>query len=377
MPPIPPIRLEPLHRSLKHPFPRPLGGSRPVLLLALAAVIVLALYEAQQPVAPRKPVTRPMLSNMVSTKNGARRLSEHEKRLQEELRKYQEEQARQKEQEKEEKPKPVDLGPVPEGHVRVAAVQVHSDFGKPESNCRRLTPYIRRAVKEGARIVVLPELALHGFGNMNKEIYWSNGKPAGPDHVDARPTAETLDGPSLAYFKALAKELAIYLTVPFMEKSGDALFSAVTLLDPEGKALMHYRKRQPWSPGDDRWLKRGTGKAPVTRTPFGRLGLMISYDLPQALPELSQAKADILLWSAAFHGEHVESYFRGKAFRERIRSAGLHTVVANWTYLPTPPPPLYHGIGHSRIIGPEGRTMAKATTNEREMLVIKDIPIRK
>ena len=107
MPAIPPIRIEPLHRSLKHPFPRPRGGVTPVLLLGLLGLVALGLYEMYHPRAPRKKVTRPMLSAMVANKPGTDRLSEYEKHLKEELRKYQEEQARLRQLIRAAKPAPV------------------------------------------------------------------------------------------------------------------------------------------------------------------------------------------------------------------------------------------------------------------------------
>ncbi len=370
---IPPISLEPLHRSIKDPCARPVHGV--ALILVIACLVLVGLFAGtEENDLPEVPQVLPPLRPTGAERGGggSRPLTRHEieerERI-EKIRKQIKEEALSRPAPEE--PEKVDLGPVPAGHVRVAVVQFFPEFGKPDRNRERVRVYIERAAEEGAKIVVLPEASLPGYAKMNEEVFWCSGKPEDEDHVDVQAFAETRSGEHVRFMTDLAKRLGIYLTVPFIEKAGDKLHSTVMLIDPSGNAAAIYRKRQAWKPGDGKWLSPGKAPSPVVATPFGRIGLTMTYDFPQSVSELVQGRADVVLWSATFSGKNFETLFRSNAFRDRVTKAGFSLALANWTYLPTP---WWEGHGHSRIMHRQGRTLAQAADNDREMLVIQDLP---
>lgn len=373
---IPPINLEPLHRAMKHPFPRPVNGIAWILILLVAGAIAGAnLTERYAPVKDR------VIDIGEAVKQRAPVLSPHERRLREAMAKLGQEDSSGSETGTEnavEPPRKVDLGLVPEGHVRVAAVQFYPLFGHTEHNRKRLEPYIRRAAKEGAKIVVLPEAAVTGYAEMNEEITWLNRAPETPrekdDHKDLTSVAEPADGASVTFFAPIADELDIYLTVPFIESSEAGYSSTVILLDPEGKPALHYRKLQPVPAYEKNWAVPGDRGAPVVQTPYGRVGVMIGYDGPKAVPQLAEEKADILLWCAAFRGDNqkLRAHLVMKVLAEKHHFA---TILANWTYRDA----WWNGHGFSRVVSAEGKLLNRASdpTEEtlQEELVVADLKI--
>ena len=120
-----------------------------------------------------------------------------------------------------------------------------------------LTRLIRRAAKQGAKIIVLPEIAVSGYMSGDLKKTWQmNGWPVstGLQGVDPSAVAESVPGPSTKVFGKLADKLDIYLTVPLLEVDGKTgkYYNTSVLLGPDGGILIHYRKRDPWP-----WAEQG------------------------------------------------------------------------------------------------------------------------
>jgi predicted amidohydrolase len=99
--------------------------------------------------------------------------------------------------------------------------QARSTFGDVEANRNNLTRLIMQAARGGARVVVLPEAALTGYLGDNLRQRWQLPDLENPDPgvegVTPHGVALSLDDPVLQRFARLAREWAIYLTVPFVE----------------------------------------------------------------------------------------------------------------------------------------------------------------
>jgi predicted amidohydrolase len=109
--------------------------------------------------------------------------------------------------------------------VKVAAIQCPSDLGAVEQNRQRLTALVREAAAGGAKIIVLPETAITGYISQDLRTNWHvQGRPleAAFRGTDPAEAAENVPGPSTEYFCALAQELKIYLTIPLLERVGEA-----------------------------------------------------------------------------------------------------------------------------------------------------------
>jgi len=260
--------------------------------------------------------------------------------------------------------------------VKVAAVQCVSHLGQVERNRAHLERLVRQAAAHGAKIVVLPETAIPGYLTFDIHTAWqAKGYPitqglrgVSPDHA-----AEPVPGPSTQAFATLAKELGIYLTVPLLEldtTSGN-YYNTLCLVDPAGKLLLHYRKLNPWPYAERGWAAKGDRGLVHADTPYGRLSLLICFDIHTETPRLTQAGVDILLYSICWVDRPNSPWFHAE-LPGIARTCNLHIIGANWT---VPRKPAWHGYGHSLIIDRTGRVLARARDDLAEEIVYARIPI--
>lgn len=280
------------------------------------------------------------------------------------------------------------LPPVPEGHVRVAAIQVHTRMGDTERNRIVLEQYLQRAAKHGARIAVLPEASLHGYADLETYTFWSRNPEADTEKEeeiegeearvfqDVRDVAEPRDGEGIAHFAALAQELEMYILLPYIERDGEGenetFHNAAVLLDPTGQAVLHYRKQFLWAIGDPMWAEPGSYEIqPTAETPYGRIGVMISYDMHEVFRQLAEQKVDVILHASAFYGMNFEEWLLTR-YRRMARASGANVILANWGL---PWSGNWEGYGLSRILRRDGTLLASRTGTPGEFIVIHDIPL--
>ena len=261
--------------------------------------------------------------------------------------------------------------------VKVAAVQFISEFGKPDVNRRGLAALIRKAAAAGAKIVVLPETAITGYASADLKTVWRTGNlplSEGLQGVSPQDAAETVPGASTAAFGKLARELGLYLTIPLLEvdPKTSRFFNTVVLVSPQGERLLHYRKLNPWPWAERAWATKGDHGLQYVDTPYGRLGLLICYDINFEPPHLKAAGVDILLYSIAWVDEPKSPWFKGK-LPEIARDNALHIVGANWSVRAKQP---WSGYGHSLVIDRTGKTLAKVSSDLGDEIVCADVPYR-
>ena len=134
---------------------------------------------------------------------------------------------------------------------------------------------------------------------------------AGLEGISPKTVAESVPGESTKAFGALAKELGIYLTVPIVEFDAkqDKHFNTLVLVDPDGHVALHYRKLNPWPWAERGWASRGDRGQQFIDTPYGRLGLLICFDINFEPPRLRQNKVDLLLYAIAWVDDADSSWF--------------------------------------------------------------------
>lgn len=265
-------------------------------------------------------------------------------------------------------------GPAPAA-VRVAAVQMCSKFGDPAANRDRMEQLAREAAARGARIVVFPEAAVPGYMSAGGEV-WTDPKTRPGEGRSLAGIAEPADGESARRFGALARELRACIVVPFIERDEAAgrYYNSQLLFGPDGRRLAHYRKLNPWPGAEATWASRGDLGVVTADTEFGRLGLLVCYDIHSLPRQLAEKKADILLWSVAMVGFKPEEWF-GQNLPERARNLGVNVIAANWTF-PKDARPADRGYGYSCVIDRTGRVLAAAADECAEEIVVADVPCR-
>ena len=119
------------------------------------------------------------------------------------------------------------------------------------------------AAARGASIVVLPELISSGYVFESK--------------AEARACAEAPDGETVTSWARLAAGHGIVIVGGFCEAGGGEVFNSAALVDPGGLRCV-YRKAHLWD-AESKWFAPGDAAPPVVPTRFGRLAVMICYDL--------------------------------------------------------------------------------------------------
>lgn len=148
--------------------------------------------------------------------------------------------------------------------VTVASCQVSLSVGDLDGNRAAARRGIAAAVSSGARIVVLPELVTSGY------VFAS---PA-----EARALAEPSDGPTAAQWAELALRHEIVIAGGFCELGADGLlYNSAMLVDPSGVRAV-YRKAHLWDAEADVFTP-GEHAPPVVETGYGRIAVMICYDV--------------------------------------------------------------------------------------------------
>ena len=260
--------------------------------------------------------------------------------------------------------------------VKVAAIQFISTFGEPATNRRGLETLIREAAGDGAKIIVLPETAISGYTSADLGTTWQVGRRPLSDGLKGTPpgdTAETVPGESTAAFCRLAGELGIYLSVPLVEadpKTG-RYFNTVVLAGPSGEMLLHYRKLNPWMWAERGWATKGDHGLQYVDTPFGRLGLLICYDINFEPEHLKEAGIDTLLYSIAWVDQPNSAWFK-KNLPDIARKNNFNIVGANWSVSKTH---AWNGYGHSLVIDRTGTVLAKTTNDLGNAIIYSELPL--
>jgi predicted amidohydrolase len=145
----------------------------------------------------------------------------------------------------------------------VACCQLAPVLGDPAANRELTADAVTRAAGQGANIVVLPELVSSGYVFESK--------------AEAIACAEAADGETVTGWARLAAEHGIVIAGGFCEEAGGEVFNSAALVDPDGLRCV-YRKAHLWD-AESNWFTPGSSAPPVVATRFGRIALMICYDL--------------------------------------------------------------------------------------------------
>lgn len=249
--------------------------------------------------------------------------------------------------------------------LRVAAVQLPGCSGRQDHDLAVAVAAVREAASAGARLILLPELALTPY---------FTALPVGAyrDH------AEPVPGPLTDTFGALARELSVTVVLPLFEHdpgSGTWHNSAV-VLGPDGTLV----------PAVDRLGTSRTGARklhlPVLDDPpcdeaghftpgagLGvhdvagvRLGVLICYDrrFGECWRELRSLGAQIVLVPIAGSGGEDPEYVIGE-LRAHARENGLPAVAASKVgpeYLGPADDGVVENVGNSAIIDAAGTVLA-------------------
>jgi len=247
---------------------------------------------------------------------------------------------------------------------KAAAVQMRS--GRfVASNIDAAEKLIREAARAGAKYVLTPEMT-----NILERDRAALLAAISPEESD----------PALARFRALAKELGIYLHAgSFAIKLGaEQVANRGFLIGPDGGIIARYDKIHMFDvdlANGESWresrIYRPGEMAVVADLPDARLGMSICYDVrfPQLYRALAKAGATLLAVPAAFTKQTGEAHWH-VLLRSRAIETGAFVIAAAQGGHHEDGRDTY---GHSMIIDPWGKVIAEAGTEPG--IVVADIDI--
>ncbi|MDN3020015.1 carbon-nitrogen hydrolase family protein [Paenibacillus sp. BSR1-1] len=244
--------------------------------------------------------------------------------------------------------------------MKVAIAQLSTSVDKA-SNLEKAIQYIAKAKGMGADFVVLPEfymvLATPKTGVLPAEA------------------AEPLDGPFVSALKDAARTNEIYVVCGMYEsKAGDdwRAYNTTVFIDRSGKLLHSYRKTHlydAFSFKESDTIIPGENKYKVVETEFGKIGLMVCYELrfPEIARQFALQEADVLLvpagWmSGPMKEDHWQTLIRARAIENTMFVLGADLVGPEFS-------------GRSLVVDPMGVVIASG--GEEETLILADLDLER
>lgn len=180
--------------------------------------------------------------------------------------------------------------------VRVAAVNTESKPGQTEANLARIHAGCERAAREGAELVLFPELSITGFvpnhpvGDHNA---WLREALRG-----ARRMAEPLTGNAVRVLAEIAQSHQLLVAAGLLEDAGNRLFNTAVLVNGSGLAGAWRKMHVPMF---EMPFYNGGPEPDVVETSLGRVGVNICFDalFPESTRLLAVQNAEIVLFPFA------------------------------------------------------------------------------
>lgn len=147
---------------------------------------------------------------------------------------------------------------------RIACYQFAPRLHAPEANLGQMLQAMAEAAAQGARLLVLPELALSGYVFADREEAWQ--------------CSETRDGLRLNALAEQAGALDLIVVTGFCERLADGQVANSSVLIQADGQRSYYRKAHLWD-RERLIFTPGSASPPVVQTAIGRVGMMICYDL--------------------------------------------------------------------------------------------------
>ena len=190
--------------------------------------------------------------------------------------------------------------------TRVLNVALHNPTNADDPDAERRVEHgldnilalLDRAERYDPDFVVFPEVAL---------------AHAARQHGLLEDAAQPIPGPATDAVGEKARALDSYVVLPMYERDGSDYYNAAALIGPDGDVVGTYRKLVPTVGEMNGGLTPGA-EIPVWDTPFGRVGMLICWDVryPRIGEALGRKGVDLVLFPT--HG----------AAHERLRTWALY-----------------------------------------------------
>lgn len=211
------------------------------------------------------------------------------------------------------------------GKLTVSAIQMCIPGWDRQENVAHAEKLVREAVRQGAQVVLLPELFEAPYFCTEQDTR----------HFDL---AQPLEGnPTIARFTVVARELNVVLPISFFERAGRVFYNTVAMIDADGTVMGIYRKTHiPDGPGysEKFYFTPGDTGFRVWNTRHGRIGVGICWDqwFPETARSMALMGAELLLYPTAIGSEPQDPSLDSSRHWQRVMQghagANLTPLVA-------------------------------------------------
>jgi len=189
-----------------------------------------------------------------------------------------------------------------------------------DQNIAKAKNIIVQAAKKGANIILLQELFQSPYFciEYDEKIF----------HL-----AQTFENNKvLKEMSELCKELNVVLPISYFERSNNAYFNSVAVINSDGTILGNYRKSHiPDAPGylEKYYFNPGNTGFKVWDTNFGKIGIGICWDqwFPEAARIMALKGADILFYPTAIGNELKSDYDSSGAWQRAMQGHAASNIV--------------------------------------------------
>ncbi len=251
--------------------------------------------------------------------------------------------------------------------MKIGIIQQHNTADIAD-NRSRLAVKIADLAKAGAELIVLQEL--------HNGLYFCQ-----VEDVNNFDLAETIPGPSTAFFGELAKEYGVVIVTSLFERRAPGLYhNTAVVLEKDGDIAGIYRKMHiPDDPGyyEKFYFTPGDlGFKPI-ETSLGKLGVLVCWDqwYPEAARLMALQGAELLIYPTAIGYDPHDT----KEEQERQRMAWQtvqrgHAVANGLPVITVNRVGDEDGVpfwGTSFVAGPQGELLYEASTTEEECVIVE------
>ncbi|MBU8849136.1 MAG: carbon-nitrogen family hydrolase [Desulfobacterales bacterium] len=190
-------------------------------------------------------------------------------------------------------------------NFKAGVIQFDVKNGQNETNLNTALGYLETLASENVSLAVLPEMFSCSFDNENLK-----------EHAEI--TDKIVE--RLSFF-ARENQMAIVGTLP--EKEKDLIYNTMVFIDVDGKLKGRYRKLHLFRLTGEHLYYTGGNKIVMVDSSFGRIGLMICYDLrfPELARSLFLKKAQIVVVSAQWpesRKDHWKTLVKARAIENQM-----------------------------------------------------------
>jgi len=226
--------------------------------------------------------------------------------------------------------------------ITVAVVQMNPHLGKVEDNLIAMGKFVDTiCTQQKTDLIVFPELATTGY-------------ELGLRFTDV---AERVPGHAVNLLAQRAADYNTHIVFGMVtkEKVESTIYNAAVVIGPDGELLGEYRKLH--LPGEERLAFRPGFRLPVFETTFGRIGVLLGWDLafPETARSLTLEGADVLCVCANWGHSPAEereiyvaewrTYVHARALENALFVVASNRIGEEYSY---------QFIGDSMVVGPRG-----------------------